>query len=327
MEKPKLMIVEDEYLVATELKNRLMEMGYIICAQAGSGEEAVVRAGEERPDLILMDIYLRGRIDGIEAADEIFRRLGIPVIFLTAYADADLLKRAKAVQPYGYVLKPYTAYELRAVVEMALYKAGLEKELRRREEIFRDLFQGAPLPYQCLDEEGRLVEVNRAWLKVMGYSMEEVIDREFEEFLSPDHREAFKGNFRKFMESGEICGACYEIIRQDGAACLMEFFGEVSYDGQGRFKQTHCLLNDITERRRIEAEREGLIVELQEALAEVKRLSGLLPICASCKKIRDDQGYWQQVEKYVQEHSEARFSHSICPDCAKKLYPDLFPDL
>jgi len=326
MEKPRLMIVEDEYLVAAELKNRLMEMGYIICAQAGSGEEAVVRADEQRPDLILMDIYLRGRIDGIEAADEIFRRLSIPVVFLTAYADMDLLKRAKLVQPYGYVLKPYTAYELRAVVEMALYKANLEKDLRRQEELFRNLFQRAPLPYHSLDEEGRLVEVNRVWLKTMGYTAEEVVNRRFEEFLSPEDRKVFKSNFQKFIESGEVSGIWYEMIRKDGGTHLMEFFGEVSWDEQGRFKQTHCILNDITERRRIEGEREALIVELQNALAEVKRLSGLLPICASCKKIRDDQGYWQQVEKYVQEHSEARFSHSICPDCAKRLYPDIFPD-
>ena len=72
-----------------------------------------------------------------------------------------------------------------------------------------------------------------------------------------------------------------------------------------------------------ERERDRLIVELKEALSKVKLLSGLLPICASCKKIRDDQGYWNQVEKYIGEHSDARFSHSICPECVKKLYPDL----
>jgi hypothetical protein len=68
-----------------------------------------------------------------------------------------------------------------------------------------------------------------------------------------------------------------------------------------------------------------VIVKLQQALAQVKRLSGFLPICASCKKIRDDQGYWQQVEAYIRDHSEAEFSHGLCPECAKKLYPELFP--
>jgi DNA-binding response OmpR family regulator len=80
------------------------------------------------------------------------------------------------------------------------------------------------------------------------------------------------------------------------------------------------------EKRRAEEEREQLIVELQEALAEVKALSGLLPICMSCKKIRDDEGYWEQMEHYIQEHSEAKFSHGICPDCRTKLYPEYFPE-
>ena len=85
---------------------------------------------------------------------------------------------------------------------------------------------------------------------------------------------------------------------------------------------------DISERKKAEEDREQLIVELQAAVAKVKTLSGLLPICASCKKIRDDEGYWNQIEGYIQKHSEAQFSHGICPDCAKKMYPylDLFKE-
>jgi PAS domain S-box-containing protein len=83
---------------------------------------------------------------------------------------------------------------------------------------------------------------------------------------------------------------------------------------------------EIADRTRAEAEREKMIVKLQEALAKVSTLSGLLPMCANCKKIRDDQGYWQQVEVYIREHSEADFSHGLCPDCAKRLYPDIFTD-
>ncbi len=80
------------------------------------------------------------------------------------------------------------------------------------------------------------------------------------------------------------------------------------------------------ERKRIENEKAKVLAELQEALAKVKLLSGFIPICASCKKIRDDTGYWQQIEAYIQQHSNAEFSHSICPECAHKLYPEIFPD-
>lgn len=83
---------------------------------------------------------------------------------------------------------------------------------------------------------------------------------------------------------------------------------------------------EITERKRVEQERERLIADLQRALADVKHLSGLLPICAGCKKIRDDRGYWSQVESYIAERSEARFTHGLCPVCTKKFFPDLTPE-
>jgi hypothetical protein len=96
---------------------------------------------------------------------------------------------------------------------------------------------------------------------------------------------------------------------------------QVAYDQSIVYAQH--LNEEISERKRVEGERERLVRDLQEALAEVKTLSGLLPICASCKKIRDDKGYWRQIEIYIRDHSEAEFSHSICPECVKKMYPNL----
>jgi PAS domain-containing protein len=90
----------------------------------------------------------------------------------------------------------------------------------------------------------------------------------------------------------------------------------------GHFSGVLAAFIDITERKRAEEERERLIAELKEALANIKTLKGLIPICASCKKIRTDQGFWQQVEVYIREHSDVEFSHGLCPDCLKKLYPD-----
>jgi methyl-accepting chemotaxis protein len=95
-----------------------------------------------------------------------------------------------------------------------------------------------------------------------------------------------------------------------------------SHDEMG---QLEMIFNDMIEKRKHrEDEREELIAELREALAKVRTLSGMLPICASCKKIRDDKGYWTQIESYVRDHSEAEFSHGLCPECAKKLYPEYF---
>jgi DNA repair exonuclease SbcCD ATPase subunit len=97
-------------------------------------------------------------------------------------------------------------------------------------------------------------------------------------------------------------------------------------DAKGERIGFRGVTRNITEHKRIEEEREKLIGELQKALSEVKKLSGFLPICASCKKIKDDKGYWRQIEAYIRDHSEAEFSHGICPDCKKKLYGDIFEE-
>jgi hypothetical protein len=98
-------------------------------------------------------------------------------------------------------------------------------------------------------------------------------------------------------------------------------------DVSGKFSGIIVILNDITERKQVEEEKSNLIVELKNALTQVKQLTGFIPICSSCKKIRDDQGYWSEVERYISEHSEAEFSHGICPECMRKLYPEIADDV
>jgi PAS domain S-box-containing protein len=110
---------------------------------------------------------------------------------------------------------------------------------------------------------------------------------------------------------------------EDGNPKNVEVYAYPVFDSEGNVSRIIEFCLDITNRKNMEAEREKLINELQKALGDVKRLSGFLPICSSCKKIRDDEGYWNQIEAYIRDHSEAEFSHSICPDCAKKLYPEL----
>lgn len=107
-----------------------------------------------------------------------------------------------------------------------------------------------------------------------------------------------------------------------GKETVRVFYG-MPLDLHGR-RKVLVFVKDVTDEKRHEEERERLIADLKKALSEVKTLSGLIPICASCKKIRDDKGYWKQVEEYLKEHSEMEFSHGICPDCAEKLYPDFY---
>ena len=115
-----------------------------------------------------------------------------------------------------------------------------------------------------------------------------------------------------------------DLIREDEEPIVVEMrTNRTHWQGEAVIM---AVLRDITERTRAGEERERIIDQLREALAQVKQLSGLLPICANCKKIRNDQGYWQAVDQYISAHSEAQFSHSICPECLKKLYPDLWEE-
>lgn len=129
MEKRRIMVVEDEAIVALDIVSRLKHLGYHAAGVAASGEQAVLKAGEVRPDLILMDIMLEGQMDGIEAAAIIKEQYGIPVVYLTAYADSETLQRAKVTSPFGYIIKPFEDRELLTTIEMAVYKFETEAKL------------------------------------------------------------------------------------------------------------------------------------------------------------------------------------------------------
>ena len=129
----KVLIVEDENIVALEIKSRLKKLGYMVPSVASTGEEAIRKAEAFLPDLVLMDIMLKGNIDGIEAAKQISQKMDIPVVYLTAYADNQTLERAKVTAPYGYILKPFEENDLRTSIEIALFNHQLIKKLKNKE--------------------------------------------------------------------------------------------------------------------------------------------------------------------------------------------------
>jgi len=184
-----ILIVEDESLVAESLKTILEDFGYKVPLYVSSGEDAIKKLEKIKPDLILMDIVLEGKLDGIETAKLITKEYDLPVIYLTAHSDEKTIKRAKITEPFGYITKPVDERQLSIAVEIVLYKHEMEKE-------------------------------------------------------------------RKHL------------------------------------------------------------------LKEIRTLQGIIPICAHCKNIRNDAGYWEKVEKYITEHTEARFSHGVCPDCYEKYYKE-----
>ncbi len=195
MIQKKIMIVEDEVIFGIDLIEKLENLGYQPDPNIIRYGEGVMDAAQKsKPDLILMDINLKGKMDGIQAAVLVQKHLNIPVIFLTAFSDKETLSNAKKAEPYAFLKKPVKLEDLKITLEIGLYKAKMEKKLKEKNS------------------------------------------------------------------------------------------------------------------------------QLQEALDNIKTLKGLIPICANCKNIRDDKGYWNKLESYIEKHSDALFSHSMCPTCMEKCY-------
>ena len=151
----------------------------------------------------------------------------------------------------------------------------------------------------------------------------------YEKFIAtihPDDRQMVHDLIEKAVDQGLPLQLDYRVVLPNGELRFLHEKSKTIYDDKIKVVQRVGSVQDVTKQKKAEIERKKLISELQEALEKIETLQGILPICASCKKIRDDNGHWNQIEVYIRDHSEAEFSHGICPECAKKLYPDFFGD-
>ncbi len=325
MSKARIMIVEDEWVIADDIRMRLLESDYEVSSMAVSGEEAVRKAREDMPDLILMDINLEGKMTGIEAAGLINERIHIPHIFLTAFSDDAIIKQAAETGASGYLLKPYDTVEMNAAIEMALYKHKMEDKLKESEELFRTLVTSSASVIIYISPDHKIREFNPEAERLYGVRREEVLGKDyFKLFLPEEVRVLVEDDMKQVLSGIAIRGFENSVSTKHGQERMLSWNMQRTVNLSGEPTGVIASGHDITELRQSVVEREIIITELQDALAQVKRLSGMLPICSHCHKIRDDEGYWNQVADYITLHSEAVFSHGICPDCARKVYPDYF---
>lgn len=183
MAKSRILVVEDEAIVAMGIKQKLEELDYEVVDIVFTGEDAVETALREEPDLILMDIVLKGSMDGIEAAGRIRNRLDIPVIYLTAYSDEEVLERARITEPYGYIIKPFKKSELNANLEMALYKHAedQQKSENLKKKILADFYDFIMNMPTAADQSD--VELRNTLLKLFASRLEEEMRPRFEQEL------------------------------------------------------------------------------------------------------------------------------------------------
>ena len=200
------------------------------------------RIPEGHPDLVIMDI----EPDDPDAVS-VMSRLDSPTLYLP------LIRGNSDSSPMvTYFEGPVADEKLKFAAEMVVYHTQTSKNLRHNHETYRLLYENAPMAYQSLDADGNILEVNKTWLEVLGYTREEVVGRWFGNFLSPECVEHFKYNFPRFKEAGEVSNVEFEMVKSDGVNIRVSFDGKIGYDSKGKFKQTHCIFKDITAQKNAE---------------------------------------------------------------------------
>jgi len=213
-------------------------------------------------------------------------------------------------------------------LERAEQQRQTNEALRRERDFSTALVENSPAFFVALGAtDGQVRWMNRTMLQALGYTEAEVLGVRYLPTFVPEREQAAVAEILgQLLQPGQGTTNRNPVLTKDGRELLVEWRGVPMLDATGAVDYFFGLGLDVTARQRAEAERERVIAELQQALAQVKTLSGLLPICASCKKIRTDQGYWMQLEEYISEHSAATFTHGICPECAKKLYGEFYDE-
>ena len=285
MERPAIFIVEDERIVAEDIAETLKKLGYLISGIAVSGESALEKIRENLPDIVLMDIHLAGTMDGIEAAGQIHALFDIPVIYLTAYADNDLLERAKVTEPYGYVLKPFNDREIHSVIEMALYKHAINEKVRERDSTIHALVNTTPDAMLLLDIDGKILAANDPMAQRLNRKAGDLVHTTITDLLS----------------SGSISVRIAEEERHVLAGSPVHFIEEVKgrwfenslypvRDGKGNVAKVAIYSHDITAMKDIENNLAQVNAQLVSEKEELLKFTAAVDGMDDCVIITDYTG-------------------------------------
>lgn len=312
--------------MAENLRRCLHDLGYGVAGIADTAAEAVDLAREHKPDLVLSDIRIKGPEDGTAAARTLSLQFDVPVVFLTALADEATLQRARQTGPFGYVVKPYSERDLRIAIELALERHQSERRVRRAERLLDATLRSIGDAVIATDAQGRITFMNPVAEALTGDKASDAVGRELDTvFLTGDATTSQPVQNPAFavIQSGEaiVPQRNQTLVARDCKRRPIDGTCAPIRDENGQTVGGILVFRDVSERKQYEVEREKLIAKLEEALVNVKTLRGLLPICAWCKQIRDDAGYWHGVEAYIQARSDAEFTHGICPECFEKFVP------
>ncbi|RJP70674.1 MAG: response regulator [Ignavibacteriales bacterium] len=257
MLRTRILIVEDEAIIAEDLREVLVRLGYDVVAYVSSGEQAIQKAVELKPDLILMDIMIQGDIDGIETAQFIKVRIDIPIIFVTGNADEQTLKRAKVSEPFGYILKPFEERELNTNIEIALYRHKTEKEIKERERWLNTTLRSIGDAVISTDVNGKITFINKTAELLTGWMLDDVIDRIFKDifiFIDFDTKNEIADPIPLVLKEKTTIDLLKDVIvnSKSGIKIPVEVNTSPIQNEKGLVEGVVFILKDISERKKAE---------------------------------------------------------------------------
>ncbi|MBI2942378.1 MAG: PAS domain S-box protein [Chloroflexi bacterium] len=297
----RILIVEDEGIEALDIQHRLQSLGYSAPDIVFSGEDAVKKAAETCPDLVLMDIMLNGEIDGVTAAEQIRARVDTPIIYLTAYADEDTLRRAKITEPYGYILKPFRDREVHVTIDMALYRHQMERKLKESERWFATTLRSIGDAVIATDKKGLISFMNVVAENLTGWKLQDLLNKRLTEvfnIMSGQTRKPVEDPATWVMLKGPMVGmASYQrLIARDGTEIPIDFNASPMKDDKGSVIGVILVFRDITEREKAEQELRRAYTELEERVAV--RTADL---AMTNNHLKQEIEQRKRVEKWLQE--------------------------
>ncbi|MCB9079899.1 MAG: response regulator [Anaerolineaceae bacterium] len=274
MNRPRIFITEDERLVAISLQWKLNSLGYDVVGIAASGQEAIEKIMETHPDLVLMDIKLKGNLDGIETAEQLRSKLDIPIIYLTAYDDDATLQRAKITEPFGYLLKPYQARDLRTTIEMALYKHAIERELRAKEQWSKATLSSIGEGVITTDIHGKITFMNSVAEQLTQWEQAEAVGYDISNVLNLVNVRSGQTVANPIIRAMAIkrivsLDKNTTLIAKNGRSVPIDDSGAPIIDDQGQVSGGVLVFRDVTEHR-----------QLEEQLHQSKKLEALGQLAA-----------------------------------------------
>jgi len=273
-----VLIVEDESIIAEDLKVSLRNLGYGVSGVASTGEDAIRCAGELRPGVVLMDIMLKGNVDGIKAAHEILRSLEIPVVYLTAHTDEQTFQRAKITEPYAYIIKPYEERELEIAIETAIYKHQAETKLRKMERWLTTVLQSIGDGVIAIDRDGKITFMNRVAEELTGSTQKEALGKSLFEVFRILDEEGSPLAQNPIAEALEVMpdgpSTHVFLLEKDGAGVPIENSISPIRDEKDQTAGLVIVFRDVTERKRAEVQLRG---QLREAEVKYRTLVEQIP--------------------------------------------------